>query len=65
MGNPVRATPEAARQGLQAGTSILVCAYSDEGMCKAMNLEGSITLQEFESRAPSLSKDQEIIFYCA
>ena len=49
MGDPARTTPEVARRGLQAETSILVCAYSDEGMCKAMNLEGSITLQEFES----------------
>lgn len=65
MGDPARATPKAARQGLQAGASILVCAYSDEGMCKAMNLEGSITLKEFESRTPDLSKDKEIIFYCA
>jgi len=28
-------------------------------------LEGAISLAEFQRRLPSLSRDQEIVFYCA
>jgi rhodanese-related sulfurtransferase len=28
-------------------------------------LEGAISFSEFQSRLPSLSPDQEIVFYCA
>jgi len=33
--------------------------------CKQLELEGSITLSELESRLPSLPKGTEIVFYCA
>jgi hypothetical protein len=44
---------------------MLVCGYNDEEKFKTMQLEGAISFKEFESRLPELSKDQEIIFYCA
>jgi len=42
----------------------LVCSYDDE-RCKEILLEGAILKSEFESKLPSLSKTQPIIFYCA
>jgi rhodanese-related sulfurtransferase len=48
-----------------AGQTLLVCAYDDEAKCRQMQLQGSIPLTQFASRAPSLPKDREIIFYCA
>jgi hypothetical protein len=45
--------------------ALLVCAYEDEAKCRQIALKGSIPLTQFASRAPSLPKDQEIIFYCA
>jgi hypothetical protein len=54
-----------AYQHVLAGQAFLVCAYEDEAKCRQIALKGSIPLTQFASRAPSLPKDQEIIFYCA
>jgi rhodanese-related sulfurtransferase len=50
---------------LRAGTLLLVCAYDNEEKFKALHLQGAISLNELRSRLDSLSKDQEIVFYCA
>jgi hypothetical protein len=54
-----------ARSKVQANRALLVCAYEDEAKCRMVNLEGSIPLTSLRSRAASLPKDQEIIFFCA
>lgn len=59
-----RITAEEVYQKLKAGTAILVCAYEDEAKFRMMQLQGAISLNEFKAKLPSLSKDQEIIFYC-
>ncbi|GIK11714.1 MAG: ArsR family transcriptional regulator [Candidatus Brocadia sp. AMX2] len=64
MAEPVRITPKEVYQKLKSGTTLLVCAYDDETTFRQMKLQGAISLHEFKSRLPSLSKDQEIIFYC-
>ena len=56
---------EEARRKVATGEALLVCAYGDDVKCKQLELEGSITLSELESRLPSLPKGTEIIFYCA
>jgi hypothetical protein len=43
----------------------LVCAYEDPAKFETAHLEGALSIQEFRARRPSLSKTQEIIFYCA
>lgn len=45
--------------------ALLVCAYDDEEKCRSMRLPDSLTLRELNDRLPSLSKDQELVFYCA
>jgi len=52
-----------AKTNANANQALLVCAYEDEAKCKMFNLEGSISFTSFKSRAQSLSKSQEIIFY--
>jgi rhodanese-related sulfurtransferase len=59
-----RVEVERAREAVEAGRALLVCAY-DDAKCARMRLGGSITVRELEQRAASLPKDQEIIFYCA
>lgn len=59
-----RISPEEARQQVAAG-ALFVCAYEDEEFCRSNRLEGSLSLQEFQSRFPSLGKINEIVFYCA
>ena len=54
-----------AHQDVTAGRALLVCAYHDEDACGKVQLEGSISLARFEAKLPGLTKDQEIIFYCA
>jgi hypothetical protein len=60
-----RISVEEARRKVQADEALLVCAYEDEAKCRALNLEGSISLTGFQSKAASLPKSQEIIFFCA
>ena len=65
MDEPERISVEEVRRKLKSGEVLLVCAYDDEERFRSMHLEGAISFQEFESRLPSLSKDQGIVFYCA
>ncbi len=65
MDEPERISVEEVRRKLKSGEVLLVCAYDDEERFRSMHLEGAISFQEFEARLPSLSKDQEIVFYCA
>ena len=62
---PERVTPEEVYQKLKASKALLVCAYEDELKFKMMRLQGAISFNEFKSKLPSMSRDQEIIFYCA
>ncbi len=65
MAEPERIGPEETHEKLKAGTALLVCAYDDEAKFRTVPLEGAISWNTFHSKFPSLSKDQEIIFYCA
>jgi hypothetical protein len=60
-----RISVEEARRKVNASQALLVCAYEDEAKCKVLNLDGSISLTNFQSKAAALPKNQEIIFFCA
>jgi rhodanese-related sulfurtransferase len=65
MEKVTRITAEETHQKLRMGNVLLVCAYDSEDQFRSMNLAGAISLPEFRAKLPSLSKDQEIVFYCA
>jgi hypothetical protein len=65
MAEPKRIPVHEAYQKVKSGKALLVCGYEEEEKFKMMCLEGALSLKEFEARLPKLSKDQEIIFYCA
>jgi hypothetical protein len=65
MREPVRISPQQARQKLITGQALLVCAYDDAGKFKHNHLEGAMSFAELRTKLPTLSKAQEIIFYCA
>ena len=60
-----RISVEEAHKKATANQALLVCAYEDEAKCRVLNLDGSISLASFQSKAASLPKSQEIIFFCA
>ena len=65
MDESIRVTPDEARKKATSQSALLVCAYDDDEKCKMVHLDGAIFLTEFKSKAPSLPKNREIIFYCA
>ena len=65
MADVERISVSEARRKVGAHEALLVCAYADDSKCRMINLESSIPLTAFESRAAKLPKTQEIIFYCA
>jgi rhodanese-related sulfurtransferase len=65
MAKVSRITPEETHQKLRAGNALLVCAYDSEAQFRSLQLLRAISLREFREKLPFLSKDQEIVFYCA
>ena len=65
MTTPIRISVEEARRKTQAGQAFLVCGYEGAEKFVANQLEGAISWETFQSRLPEISKQQEIIFYCA
>ena len=65
MTDQTEISAEEAHGRVASGKALLVCAYRDERACRKVQLEGSISLREFEARLLKLPRDQEIIFYCA
>jgi hypothetical protein len=65
MAEPERISPEEVNKKLKAGSVLLVCAYDDEDKFRMFHIEGALSFNQFKSKLPSISKDQEIVFYCA
>ena len=64
MTDPIRISVEEARQKASDGSALLVCAYDDDEKFKNNHLQGAISLKDFRAQLPSLSTEQQIIFYC-
>ena len=65
MAEAVRVSPQEVYQKVRDGKTLLVCGYDDDAKFKAMHLEGAISFSDFKARLASLTKDQDIVFYCA
>ena len=63
MADIKRISVQQAYAKTKANQALLVCAYQDEAKCQRLNLDGSISFAALQSRAASLPKTQEIIFY--
>lgn len=64
MADIPRISVEDSRRKTHSGEALLVCVY-DDAKCRKANLDGSIPLSALETRAGTLPKSQELIFYCA
>jgi len=56
---------EVHRKMLHRSGLLLVCAYDTEERFREMELDGAVSWPAFQTRLPSLPKEQEIVFYCA
>lgn len=65
MSEPVRIPPQEVREKISVGSAMLVCAYDDAQKFKNNHLQGAVSISEFKTALPALSKESEIIFYCA
>jgi hypothetical protein len=65
MADIERINVEDAHRRVAANQALLVCAYEDDAKCRMLSLEGSMPLTTFQTKAASLPKNQEIIFFCA
>ena len=65
MVEPVRISSQDTYKKVKAGEAIFVCGYEDDAKFKTFRLEMAISLSEFINKLATLSKDQEIVFYCA
>jgi hypothetical protein len=63
MAEPASVSPGEIYQKVEDGKVLLVCGYEDDARFNQLHLEGGISYSEFEKKLPSLSKDQEIVFY--
>ena len=63
MADIKRVSVQETHAKIKANQALLVCAYEDEAKCRMLNLDGSISFATLRSRAASLPKTQEIIFY--
>lgn len=60
-----RITPQQARERVQSGQALLICAYDDEEKFKALHLENALSLKQFREIQSGVPKEKELIFYCA
>ena len=65
MAEVSRLSADKVREGVVAGTTLLVCAYDDDAKFKKFKLEGAIALSDFKMRLSDLRKDMQVVFYCA
>lgn len=65
MSEIVRISAQEARDAVQGGNALLVCAYDSDEKFKSFHLEGGMSFSDFKVRVDGLSKDTGIVFYCA
>jgi len=57
--------PKQAKHDAEVGDALIVCAYDSQEKFEANELKGALSLDDLQSREGELSKDRELIFYCA
>lgn len=65
MSGAVRITATDVRARVKSGEALLVCAYDSDKKFKTHQLEGAVSLADFQALLPTLNKEKELVFYCA
>jgi hypothetical protein len=59
-----RISPPEAREHMKSG-ALLVCGYDSEEKFQGNHLERAISLGDLKAREKQITRDHELIFYCA
>ena len=62
---PARIAPRDAKNRIESGAALLVCAYDSPEKFRKNHLQGALSLDQLQGRESALAKETEIIFYCA
>ena len=54
-----------ARHDMEVNDALLVCAYDSREKFEKYQLDGARPLDELQDREEGLSRERELIFYCA
>lgn len=54
-----------ARHDVDVSDALLVCAYDSQDKFASNHLQNAIPLGELRSKEDELSKQRELVFYCA
>ena len=65
MSDVIRRTPRDVKPCVDAGDTLLVCAYENRDMFVTYRLDGAIALSELREREEGLAPDKNIVFYFA
>ena len=65
MSDALRVSATEVRERVKSGEALLVCAYDSEKKFQAHHLEGAVSLADFQTVLPTLTKDKELVFFCA
>ncbi len=60
-----RLKAEEVQQRIQGNGALLVCAYDDAEKCRGFGIAEAISYPALKPRLDSMSKSQELIFFCA
>lgn len=63
MLNIGRISAKDAYERVENNRALLICAYDRDDKFERFQLEGAISLSEFESGLNNVAKDKELIFY--
>lgn len=64
MKKPKDIDPTQAREKVQDGRALLVCAYDDESKCKKVLLDGAMTMSQLRTTLAKRNKDEQLNLYC-
>ena len=63
MSEASRLSAKEVREGVQAGSLLLVCAYDEDEKFEKNKLEGAISLSEFKAKLSDYDRNGRIAFY--
>ena len=65
MTRAIRISGHDARRAVAENDALLICAYDDREKCGKLGVHGSLAFPDFQQELGGISRDRELIFFCA